>query len=133
MSGVIEYIDCPRCSNEAWIDMDRWSEHTFCRHCGYTKQTFVTNLDEVAEGKLPEIETFLIAEPYGAYYVAYEDGTADAGALHDVVSAAALLPEIDKYSDEVVEAYITRYVDGQIVKTTLVEPQEKNEINVDLS
>ena len=132
MSGTIEYLDCPNCGNEAWMDTDRWSDHLFCKHCGYTKQTFVSNLDEVAEGKLPQVETFIVQFPYGAYYVAYADGTADAGSLHDASSAAALLPEIDKYRDEIVEAYITRYIDGSIQKTVLVEPQEKNEINVDL-
>jgi hypothetical protein len=123
MSGVIEYIECPHCGNEAWIDMDRWSEHMFCAHCGYTKQTFVSNLDEVAEGKLPQVETFLVDKPYGAYHVAYEDGTADAGSLHDASSAAGLLPEINKYREEIVEAYMTRFVDGEIIKTTLVEPK----------
>ena len=120
MSGILEYLDCPHCGNEAWIDMDRWTEHMFCSHCGYTKQTFVTNLDEVAEGKMPQIETFLVDKPYGAYFVRYQDDTADAGALHDASSATALLPEIDKYREEITEAYITRYVDGTIVKTDLL-------------
>lgn len=133
MSGVIEYINCPHCDNEAWMDASRWSDHLFCNHCGYTRETFVSNLDEVANGALPQVEVHCVDKPYGAYYVSYQDGTADAGTLHDVGSASALLPEIDRYRDEIVEAYISRFVDGSIQKTVLVEPQEKNEINVDLS
>lgn len=125
MSGVLEYLDCPHCGNEAWIDIDRWTEHMFCKHCGYTRQTFVSNLDDVAKGALPQIETFLVDKPYGAYYVAYQDGTADAGTLHDASSATALLPEIDKYHEEITEAYITRYVDGEIQRIDLIKLEEE--------
>lgn len=125
MSGVIEYLNCPNCGNEAWIDAGRWSDHMFCKHCGYTRETFVTNLDEVAEGKMPQVEVHCVDKPYGAYYVTYQDGTADAGTLHDVGSAAALLPEIDRYRDEVTEAYISRFVDGEIQRTDIVKLEEE--------
>ena len=115
MSGIIDYIECPHCkAPDAFVDMDQWSEHIFCKMCGYTKQTFVTNLDGLGtEGWLPEIETVAENNPLGAYYVQYNGGVADAGTLHDENSESFLMKEIEIHKDDIVFARINSFENNE--------------------
>jgi hypothetical protein len=128
MASVIDYIDCPHCkAKDAFIDMDRWSEHIFCNMCGYSKQTFVTNLDEAGkEGWIPEVETMVENNPYGAYYVEYNGGVADAGTLHEENSEEFLMKEIEIHKDDIVRASIRKYINGEHTITYIIGDEEKN-------
>ena len=128
MASTIDYIDCPHCkAPDAFVDMDQWSEHIFCKMCGYTKQTFVTNLDGLGtEGWLPEIETMVENNPLGAYYVEYVEGMADAGTLHDENSEGFLMKEIEVHRDSIVRASIRRYIDGEHTITYIIGNEEEN-------
>jgi hypothetical protein len=115
MSSVIDYIECPHCKHaDAWIEIDRWSEHMFCNHCGYTRQTHVTNLDEVGkDGILPQIEVMEENNPLGAYFVQYKDHTAEAGTLHDENSEGFLLQQIEEHRDDIVFVRINSFENNE--------------------
>lgn len=128
MSGVLEYLPCPHCEQEAMYDMGRWSEHIFCGNCGYSREMFITNLDQVGqEGWLPETEIVENAKPYGAYYVVYKEGHADAGSLKDEHSEGFLMQEIEKYKDDVVYATIKSYINGTHLTRVIVDETSKIE------
>ena len=128
MASTIDYIDCPHCkAPDAFVEMDKWSEHIFCKMCGYTKQTFVTNLDGFGtEGWLPEVETMVENNPLGAYYVEYVEGMADAGTLHDENSEGFLMKEIEVNRDSIVRASIRKYIDGEHTITYIIGNEEEN-------
>ena len=128
MASTIDYIDCPHCkASDAFVEMDKWSEHIFCKMCGYTKQTFVTNLDGFGtEGWLPEVETMVENNPLGAYYVEYVEGMADAGTLHDENSEGFIMKEIEVHRDSIVRASIRKYIDGEHTITYIIGNEEEN-------
>lgn len=128
MASTTDYIECPHCkADDAFVDMDRWSEHIFCKMCGYTRQTFVTNLDDAGkEGWLPEVETMVENNPLGAYYVEYEDGTADAGTLHNEDSEGFLMKEIENWREGIIQASICRFTNGEHTITYIIGNEKEN-------
>ena len=114
MSGVIDQLECPHCGREATYESSKWGEHIYCANCGYSREMLVTNLDGVgAEGWLPEVHTVENAKPFGAYYVQYREGHADAGSLIDETSEGHLMDEIEKYREDIIYAHIKEYIDGE--------------------
>lgn len=128
MASTIDYIDCPHCkAPDAFVEVGQWNEHIFCKMCGYSKQTFVTNLDGFGtEGWLPEVETMIEDKPLGAYFVEYNGGVADAGTLHDEDSEDFLMKEIEIHKDDIVRASIRKYIDGEHTITYIIGNEEEN-------
>jgi Zn ribbon nucleic-acid-binding protein len=70
MGSVIDYIECPNCKQEAWMDFyyKTGEEYVSCNNCGYHKSIIIVNRDK----KLSELtqEDWKVEElknPYGAY------------------------------------------------------------------
>ena len=107
MSGVLDLLACPNCGVEVLYDMGRWGERIYCANCGYSREMFVTNLDELgSESWLPQTHTTIVDKPLGAYYVHYKEGHADAGSLIDETSEGHLMNEIEKYREDIIYAHI---------------------------
>ena len=126
MSGVIDQLECPYCGQEATYESSKWGEHIYCANCGYSREMFVTNLDGVGtEGWIPEVHTVENAKPFGAYYVQYKEGHADAGSLIDETSEGHLMEEVEKYREDIVYAHIKEYIDGEH-KTRIIIDETQN-------
>lgn len=126
MSEVLDYITCPNCGEEATYDSTKWGEHIYCANCGYSREMLVTNLDEKdTDGWMPEVQTIENTTPYGAYYVRYKEGHADAGSFIDETSEEHLMNEIEKYRDEIVYAHIKEYTNKEH-KTKIIIDETQN-------
>jgi hypothetical protein len=64
--------------------------------------------------------------PYGAYYVEYNGGVADAGTLHEENSEEFLMKEIEIHKDDIVRASIRKYINGEHTITYIIGDEEKN-------
>ena len=125
MSGVLDFIACPNCGAEATYDSTKWGEHIYCGNCGYSREMFIVNGDEMGqEGWLPEVHTVENAKPFGAYYVVYKEGHADAGSLKDETSEGFLMEEIEKYREDIVYAHIKEYINGEHNTRILIDEKK---------
>ena len=130
MSGVLDFIACPYCEAEATYDSTKWGDHIYCGNCGYSREMFLTNLDQIGnEGWLPEVHTVENALPYGAYYVQYKEGHADAGSLIDETSEGFLMEEIEKYREDIVYAHIKEYINGEHNTRILIDEKGQSTEN----
>lgn len=121
-----DLLDCPYCGAEAISNPRQWGEHIYCGNCGYSREVLVTNLHECgSQDWIPAVETVENAKPYGAYYVVYKEGHADAGSLIDETSEEHLMSEIEKYRQDVVYAHIKEYINGEH-KTRIIIDETKN-------
>ena len=122
MSGTLDTISCPHCGEEATYNSSKWGDHIYCAYCGYSREMFVINLDDVGtEGWIPEVHTTENSKPFGAYYVQYKEGHADAGSLIDETSEGHLMDEIEKYREDIVYAHIKEYINGEHKTRTIID------------
>lgn len=126
MGSVINCIECPNCSHEAYDDFyyKTGEEYIFCQNCGYVHSTIIKvessskTLDELTED---DWETYEVAHPYAAYQISgygkvgYQVGSF--ATEEDFLSAKKQV-EIDT----TVETFsISRFVDGKIVVETIID------------
>ena len=127
MGSVIDYIECPHCSGEAFSDFyyKTGEEYINCQNCGYHYSATYKTDDE---GKLITkdgtenyefdnliMETKELKNPYGAYRIKYYDSVAyQCGSLEsekDFVDIVANLLEIKN----TVELFtVSRLINGKI-------------------
>jgi len=125
MSDDLDYLNCPHCGQEAVYRVNRWGDHIYCGNCGYSRETIVTNLDQAGtDGWMPDVHTTENTNPFGAYYVVYKEGHADAGSLIDETSESHLMQEIEKHRLDIVYAHIKEYIDGEHKTRVLIDTQK---------
>jgi hypothetical protein len=136
MGSVIDYIDCPNCKQEAFSDYyyKTGEEYVNCTNCGYHYSVSIKRdengkmikIDESKELAIDNVvrEETLMAEPFGAYLIRYEEGMGSGGTIpteddyNMFVSDIVSLTNQPDHKMELVT--ISRLVDGSIVREVLV-------------
>jgi transcription elongation factor Elf1 len=129
MGSVIDYIECPRCEQEAFSDYyyKTGEEYINCNSCGY-HYSFVIKRDE--EGnmiKIDESKDFAIdnvvreekifKEPYCAYSIEFDSGVRSCGRLESEKDYNEFVSDIvSLYNQEhnMQEVIVSRFADGKI-------------------
>jgi transcription elongation factor Elf1 len=131
MGSVIDYIECPRCEQEAFSDYyyKTGEEYINCNSCGY-HYSFVIKRDE--EGnmiKIDESKDFAfdnvvreekqIKDPYGAYSIEVENGVRSCGTLDTEEDYDKFVSDIVSFTNQehnIEQAIVSRLIDGNIIK-----------------
>lgn len=144
MGSVMGHIECPRCKSEECFEdyyYKSGEEYVSCPDCGYHRSFFIKRdeegkmikLDESKELAVDNVvrEETLMAEPFGAYLIRYDEGGGSGGTIpteddynifvSDIVSAT----NQPDHKMEIVT--ISRFVDGEIKKETIWENPNKKE------
>jgi Zn ribbon nucleic-acid-binding protein len=124
MGSVIDYIECPNCKQEAWMDFyyKTGEEYVNCNNCGYHKSITIINRDK----KLSELiqEDWKIDElknPYGAYRLKTHNSVAtQCGSLKNKKQYEHLKSTIND-DVEIEFCTVSRFIRGKIVTEMLIE------------
>lgn len=129
MGSVIDYIECPRCEQEAFSDYyyKTGEKYINCNSCGY-HYSFVIKRDE--EGNMIKIdeskdfaidnvvrEEKLLKEPYCAYSVEVDNGVRSCGTLETEKDYDEFVSDIVSLSNQehnMQEVIVSRFADGKI-------------------
>ena len=129
MGSVIDYIECPRCEQEAYSDYyyKTGEEYINCNSCGY-HYSFVIKRDEegnmikIDESKDLAIDNVVreekeIKEPYCAYSIEVDNGVRSCGTLETKKDYDEFVSDIvSLYNQEhnMQEVIVSRFADGKI-------------------
>lgn len=131
MNSVLNTINCPRCSGEAFSEFyyNSGEEVISCMYCGYQYEGRYKR-DEI--GKLVTLDgtkdyrfdnliwTEKKVEPYACFHLKYKCIRAtQCGSLDNNEAIAAFKSEVQRRKEEIEKAFITRY------------DEEKNELMVE--
>lgn len=137
MGSVVDYMMCPNCNTEegAVVDFNYKTGEEFihCPNCGYHRRFYITNWDKKEDEEMlvdgestetpwtPEYEIFECKEPFGAFDVRYIEGVGECGSFIEKENEEEFMEQVqDLIEQGVVEsATISKYVDGQIIKTKI--------------
>ena len=129
MGSVINYIECPRCEQEAFSDYyyKTGEEYINCNSCGY-HYSFVIKRDE--EGnmiKIDESKDFAIdnvvreekifKEPYCAYSIEVDNGVRSCGRLESEKDYNEFVSDIVSLFNQehnMQEVIVSKFADGKI-------------------
>ena len=129
MGSVIDYIECPRCEQEAFSDYyyKTGEEYINCNSCGY-HYSFVIKRDE--DGKMIKIdeskdfafdnvvtEEKQIKDPYGAYSIEAENGVRSCGTIETEEDYDKFVSDIVSLTNQehnIQEVIVSRFIDGNI-------------------
>lgn len=124
MGSVIDYIECPNCTHEAYSDYyyKTGEEYINCSNCGYHKSVTIINRDKPLN-KLTEEDWEIIElkNPYGAYRLKI---LGDIGATCGSVETEEAFQEVKKAVEEMgdVEYFsLSRYIGDEIVLEVIFE------------
>jgi hypothetical protein len=120
MGSVIDYIECPNCKQEAYSDFyyKTGEEYVGCGCCGYSRTVELKD----RSGPMSEDNYIVkeIAKPYGAYrYKTFGHVGAVWGSLATSDNATQFILA-HKENPNIEYAYISRYVDGKIVREEII-------------
>ena len=124
MGSVIDYIECPRCGQEATSDFyyKTGEEYIHCSHCGYSYSATIINrnkrLDELTDQDWQIDE---LKEPYGSFKAKLTDEPGwYCGSVETEEAFEAVKEQIMKLSS--IEYFVlSQFVDGAIKETILVD------------
>ena len=128
MGSVIDYIECPHCSREAFIDFyyKTGEEYINCQNCGYHYSATIINRDKLLteltdeDWKINELK-----DPYGAYRLKYYDSVAyECGSLENEQNSVELLVQV-REQDNIELFTISRFVDGEIKIIHVIDNEPK--------
>lgn len=129
MGSVIDYIDCPRCEQEAFSDYyyKTGEEYINCNSCGY-HYSFIIKRDE--EGNMIKIdeskdfaidnvvrEEKILKEPYCAYSIEFDNGVRSCGTLESEKDYDEFVSDIVSLFNQehnMQEVIVSRFADGKI-------------------
>lgn len=124
MASVIDYIECPNCKQEAWMDFyyKTGEEYVNCSNCGYHKSISIVNRDK----PLSELtqDDWLIEElkdPYGAYKIKHYNSVATECGSLDNDSEYGELRQYLSANESIEFASVSRLVDGEIVTEIFID------------
>jgi hypothetical protein len=129
MGSVIDYIECPRCEQEAFSDYyyKTGEEYINCNSCGY-HYSFIIKRDE--EGNMIKIdeskdfaidnvvrEEKILKEPYCAYSIEFDNGVRRCGTLESEKDYDEFVSDIVSLFNQehnMQEVIVSRFADGKI-------------------
>lgn len=124
MASVIEYIECPNCKQEAYLDFyyKTGEEYTTCNNCGYFKEITLKDLFKpLNEVTADDWAVEELTNPYGAYKIRFKGGPG--------VQCGSLVSEED-FNDfkesvtdhlDIEQVSVSRLVDGKIVTEIIID------------
>jgi len=128
MGSVIDYIECPNCGHEAYIDFyyKTGEEYINCQNCGYHRSATIINrekpLNELTD---QDWEITELKDPYGAYRLQMigDVGTACGSveteeAFEDIKKAVAQMENVEYFS-------LSRLIGDEIILETIYESGQK--------
>jgi hypothetical protein len=130
MGSVTDYIDCPRCGNEAHNEYyySTGEEHIICLHCGYSRHFHL-------EGDAINPQNFKIEEfePHGTYMIRHK-GTLnhECGAFTNADSVNEFLKVYSERKGDLVSAVYTTFKDGVLERIVLMEESESENNDSDI-
>lgn len=132
MGSISDYIECPKCGNEAHQEFQykTGEEHILCLHCGYSRRFYITNWDDKEDPQMIDegvewTPKYQLEEfgGHGAYrirakgYNAYEVGSF--GASEEIEGYKTM---IEARKDEIAHAeYTTVDENGTAYTTVLIQ------------
>lgn len=129
MGSVIDYIECPRCEQEAFIDYyyKTGEQYINCSSCGYHYSIFIQRDKEGKMIKLDEskeltVDNVLIEEkeiknPYCAYIIEYNNGVRSGGTIETEEDYDKFVSDIVSFTNQehnIQEVIVSRFIDGNI-------------------
>ena len=132
MGSIIDYIDCPKCGNEAYLEFNYKSGEEFitCKHCGYQREFYIENNPDEPQESVVDIElvNYQIKEfgGLGAFKmqrigsVGFECGSF----LEDYNSAEDFLRYVETNKDSIEYASYTYKEDDVWKEKVLIEKSE---------
>lgn len=125
MGSVTDYIECPKCGNEAHSEFyyKTGEEFITCLHCGYSRRVYL-------EGDTISPENFKMEEfePHGTYMIKHK-GTLnhECGAFTNPNAVDEFLRVYNERKDELTSAVYTTFKDGVLERIVLMEDtQDEN-------
>jgi hypothetical protein len=130
MGSVIDYIECPNCTQDAYSNFyyKTGEEYTFCYYCGYYKSLTIINRDkklsELTESdwKIKELKN-----PFGAYRLKlYHQPGFQCGSLEndEQYNNFKTVNEVDV---EIEFCSISRLIDGKIIDEIIIDNGPKTD------
>lgn len=124
MGSVLQEIDCPRCGQEATSDFyyKTGEEYVHCQRCGYSYSATIINRDK----KLSELtdedwQIDELKEPYGFFKAKLTDELGwYCGSVETEEAFEAVKEQIMKL-DNVEYFVLSRFVDGAIIESILID------------
>lgn len=137
MGSVNSYINCPNCDSEnCFVDFyyKNNEEYTSCSDCGYYKSFFwkrdedgkLLRKDETKGYEFDNLvsEMVVVDNPYGSYRIKSMFGGSQVGTIKDeeeLDSFLSQLREITQSANMVSNITLSRFTNGEIIKTTLYD------------
>ena len=124
MGSVIDYIDCPNCSHEAFSDFyyKTGEEYINCQNCGYHYSVTIKDreklLNELTED---DFEVKELKNPYGSFRITtYEGAGHICGSLESKTQLDVLKTECEN-DNEVQYLVVSRFVNNTIETEVVVD------------
>lgn len=128
MGSVIEAIQCPRCNEEATMDFyyKTGEEYIFCDNCGYSRSIEIINRDkQLNELKEEDYKVEENKHPYGAFRLEVHGNVGMQLGTLNTEEDAKEFEKCMHQDPEVRYAHISRFVDGIVEKTILIDEGPK--------
>ena len=125
MGSIIDYIECPNCKHEAYLDFyyKTGEEYTFCQNCGYTKEVTIKNREKTLD--ILTDEDWDVKEnktPIGAYTVKeYGRVGSMCGSFATTLDMERMKNDVLENTDSIESFVISRFIDGKIISETIVD------------
>ena len=125
MGSIIDYIECPNCGEEAFMELyyKTGEEYTFCPKCGYTKEISLKNRDKALDELTAEDwEVKENKNPVGVYHAKeYGRMSTTCGSFNNELDMERMKNDVRENSEGVESFIITRYIDGKHISETIID------------
>jgi len=125
MGSVIDYIECPNCGEEAFMELyyKTGEEYTFCPKCGYTKEVILENkttpLNELTPEDWQVIEN---KNPIGVYNLKeYGRMSTTCGSFNNELDMERMKNDVRENPEGIESFIISRFIDGNFIHETIVD------------
>ena len=123
MGSVIDYIECPNCEQEAFMDFyyKTGEEYVNCNSCGYRKSITIINRDKNLSELTQDDWQIEEVKPYAATRLKhYGDLGTYCGIVEDKEQYDEFV-DFCKSMDDIEYASTSRFVDGEIVEEIIAD------------
>jgi hypothetical protein len=139
MGSISDYIDCPKCGNEAHNEFYYKSgeEYITCTHCGYSRKFYITNYEDQPtepgkEGEFEWVPKFELEElePHGAYRLRQKGAMAyECGSFTEPAGAEEFARLVEERKGELEYAEYTTFIDNKVERVIIIENEEDEQLN----
>tara|TARA_R110000868_G_scaffold6255_2_gene35707 strand:+ start:1099 stop:1509 length:411 start_codon:yes stop_codon:yes gene_type:complete len=136
MGSIIDYIECPNCGHEAYVDYyyKTGEEYINCNSCGYYRSATIINREKnLSELTEEDWEVVELKNPYGAYrYKTVGDIGTMCGSVESeeafeaVKKAVAQMENIEYFS-------LSRLIGDEIINEVIYETEQKSDSSRDVN